>query len=104
MLNHCVFFWAKEGLTAEEAADFERGLTSLLAIPSVVKGTVGVPAATDRPNVERSYSHALALVFQDVAGHDAYQVHPIHNAFHARCVGYWTKVAVYDFVDRLSPS
>ena len=100
MLVHCVFFWATDGLPSEDLADFEGGLRTLLTVPSVVDGTVGVPADTDRPPVVRSYSFALMLRFRDLAAHDAYQVDPIHNAFHARCQKYWTKVVVYDFEDR----
>lgn len=100
MLTHCVFFWSQEGLSPEQAADFEGALHTLVSIPSVSSGTVGVPAATDRPAVDRSYSYALMLQFEDLAAHDAYQVDPIHNAFHARCMKYWRKVAVYDFVGR----
>lgn len=104
MLTHCVLFWSKHGLSAAEEADFEQGLRTLLTIPGVVDGTVGVPAATDRPVIERSYSYALMLKFKDLAAHDAYQIDPIHNAFHARCVRYWTKVVVYDFVDPATPA
>ncbi len=103
MLTHCVFFWARDGLSPEDAADFEHGLGTLLEIPTVVEGTVGVPATTDRSPVVRGYAFALMLKFNDLAGHDAYQVDPIHNAFHARCVNYWSKVVVYDFVDRPTP-
>ena len=99
MLTHCVLFWAKETLSEDDKNDFELGLRSLLAIPSVVEGSVGIPAATDRPSVDRSYAFALLLKFRDIAAHDGYQVHPVHKAFHDRCVKYWSKVVVYDFVD-----
>jgi hypothetical protein len=99
MLSHVVFFWSKADLSAAEMADFEAGLRTLLTIPLVVDGSVGVPAGTDRPVVERSYAFALSLRFKDLAAHDAYQVDPIHDAFHARCMKYWSKVVVYDFVD-----
>jgi hypothetical protein len=99
MLTHCVLFWAKETLSEADKNDFENGLRSLLAIPSIVEGSVGVPAATDRPSVDRSYAFALLLKFRDIAAHDSYQVHPIHKAFHDRCVKYWSKAVVYDFVD-----
>lgn len=100
MFTHLVFFWSKDGLSPAEIADFEQGLRSLLSIRSVVDGSVGVPASTDRPLIERSYSFALMLRFKDLAAHDTYQIDPIHNTFHARCLKYWTKVVVYDFVDR----
>ena len=100
MLNHCVFFWAKEDLSASERADWEASLRSLLAIEHLVEGTVGVPAAVkERPSVDRSYAFALQLKFRDIAAHDAYQVHPVHKAFHERCVKYWSRALVYDFAD-----
>jgi hypothetical protein len=98
MVTHCVFFWAKKAMSTKEKADFERGLKSLLDIPSVLDGSLGLPAATSRPTVDRSYSYALLLRFDDMAAHDAYQIDPIHNAFHERCAKYWTKTVVYDFV------
>ena len=99
MLTHCVLFWAKETLSEDDKNEFELGLRSLLAIPFVVEGSVGIPAATDRSSVDRSYAFALLLKFADIAAHDSYQVHPLHKAFHDRCVKYWSKAAVYDFVD-----
>ncbi|MEO5769140.1 MAG: Dabb family protein [Polyangia bacterium] len=97
MLNHLVLFWTKDGLSDADRADFEQGLRSLLQISVVEGGSVGTPAATNRPNVDRSYAFALMLRFKNVTAHDAYQIDPIHNAFHARCEKYWQKVAVYDF-------
>lgn len=99
MLTHTVLFWAKDDLTAAQRADFEAGLRTLPAISTVSDGWVGTPAATDRKVVDRSYAFALLLRFKDVAAHDAYQVDPIHDAFHARCSKYWAKVVVYDFDD-----
>ena len=97
MLTHCVFFWAKPDLSDDDRVTFEQGLRGLLKIPLVLDGSVGVPASPNRPVVERSYSFALMLRFADVAAHDAYQVHPTHEAFHTRCKAYWDRVVVYDF-------
>jgi hypothetical protein len=99
MFTHCVFFWLKEGLSSSEKAAFELRLNTLPSIRGVLGGTAGVPASTDRPVVERSYSYGLVLTFADRAGHDAYQVDPIHDEFHRTCSPYWTKVLVYDVVD-----
>jgi hypothetical protein len=99
MLTHVVLFWAKDNLTASERADFAAGLGTLLAIPTVGAGWVGSPATTNRSVVDRSYTFGLTLRFKDVAAHDAYQVDPIHDAFHDRCAKYWQKVAVYDIDD-----
>jgi hypothetical protein len=102
MMTHVVLFWAREDLSAAERADFAAGLQTLLSIPMVRAGWVGTPSGTHRPVVDRTYAFGLTLRFDDLAGHDAYQVHPIHDAFHARCSRYWAKVAVYD-VDDLPP-
>ena len=99
MLTHVVLFWAKPELTVAERADFAAGLSTLLSIPAVSAGWVGTPSATNRAVVDRSYTFGLTVRFADLAAHDAYQLDPIHGAFHARCVKYWTKVAVYDVDD-----
>ena len=99
MLTHTVLFWGHDDLTDEQRADFEAGLRTLPAIPSVSAGWVGIPAATDRSVVDRSYTFALSMRFKNLAAHDAYQVDPIHDAFHERCQKYWKRVLVYDFED-----
>jgi hypothetical protein len=99
MFTHCVFFWLKPEVTAPQRASFERGLASLLGISSVVRGSFGVPAATDRPVVERSYSYGLTVHFEGLAEHDAYQVDAIHHAFLEQCSQLWSRVQVYDFVE-----
>jgi hypothetical protein len=104
MLTHVVLFWGKDDLTAAERADFEAGLRTLLTIPTVSAGWVGTPASTERPVIDRSYTFALNLRFPDLAAHDAYQVHPIHDAFHDRCAKYWKRVLVYDFDDVAGPA
>lgn len=97
MIVHTVFFWLKDGLSADDRSLFEKELRSLTAISSVAGGYCGVPASTDRPVIDRSYSYGLTVLFKDMAGHDAYQVDPIHKKFLADCGSMWTKVLVYDF-------
>jgi hypothetical protein len=97
MFTHCVFFWLKPGMTADDKAEFERKLRALTTISSVVHGTVGTPARTDRPIIDRSYSWGLMVSFKDLAGHDAYQVDPIHDDFRESCSKFFEKVVIYDF-------
>lgn len=97
MLIHSVFFWLKPGLAPGEAQRFARGLSSLARIASVRRLHIGTPAATaGRPVVDGTYSYALTVAFDDLAGHDAYQVDPIHDRFVADCAPLWTRVQVYD--------
>ncbi len=100
MFTHCVYFWLEEDLTPAQVQEFERGLRSLTTIPSVVHGFVGTPAATDRPIIDRSYDYGLVTVFRDLAGHDAYQDHPVHTPFRDLASRSCNKVLIYDFQDR----
>jgi hypothetical protein len=98
MFVHAVYFWLRPDLTSAEQDRFAGGLESLRAINGVRQGHIGVPAPTDRPVIERGYSRALVLVFDDKAAHDAYQVHPVHDRFRAECGGLWTTVRIYDSI------
>jgi hypothetical protein len=97
MFVHTVFFWLKPGLSPEAKDRFVKGVNSLLAIKNLVHGSVGTPAETDRPVIDRSYSYGLLTVFENKAGHDAYQVDPIHLAFVESCKDCWESVKIYDF-------
>ena len=94
---HCVFFWMKDDLTEEERASFEEGLSSLTRLDMVQDGYVGTPAATDRPIIDRSYSYALVLIFEDVTAQDAYQQDPDHDVFRESSSHLWKEVKIYDF-------
>ena len=98
MFVHAVYFWLREDLTSDEQQRLDAGLRSLRAIQGVSTGYIGVPAATDRPVIERGYARALVLVFADQRAHDAYQVHPVHDRFREECGSYWTSVRIYDSV------
>ena len=97
MLFHNVYFWLKSDLTAEQRAEFRRGVETLKGIKSVDKFSIGVPAATTRrPVIDHSYDVALIVECRDVAAEAAYQVDPIHLAFVANCKHLWTRVQIYD--------
>jgi hypothetical protein len=95
---HAVYFWLRPDLSAEQREAFVGGLRALRGIETVRHGWIGVPAATDRPIIERTYSYALTLVFVDEAGHDAYQVHPVHDRFRDEFADFWSRVLIYDSV------
>lgn len=97
MFVHTVFFWLKKDATTEDREAFEKGLKTLLAIPTVRQGHWGEPAGTDRPVIDRTYDYGLTVVFDHRAGHDAYQVDPIHKKFVETCSHHWIRVLVYDF-------
>jgi len=97
MLVHSVFFWLKPELTAEQRADFRKGVESLGTISATDKVYIGVPAGVpDRPIIDKSFTIGLTVICKDIAAHNAYQVDPIHLAFIERCKTYWSRVQIYD--------
>lgn len=98
-LVHHVFFWLKNPDSKEDLAELIAGLKTLGGIPTVRGIHVGVPASTEkREVVDNSFQASEILYFDDVAGQDAYQVHPIHQAFVENCSHLWSKVVVYDAI------
>lgn len=98
-LAHHVFFWLKNRDSKEDLAKLVEGLRSLEKIETVRSLHIGVPASTEpRPVVDSSYSAAELIIFDDVAGQDAYQIHPIHKKFVDEYSHLWEKVIVYDSV------
>lgn len=97
MLVHTVYFWLKPELTAQQRADFRKGVESLAGIKAVDRIYVGTPAATTkRPIIDDSYAVALTVLCKDLAAHDAYQVDPIHLKFIENFKTFWSKVQIYD--------
>lgn len=99
-LAHHVFFWLKNPDSKEDLEKLIRGIRTLEKIDSVKGIHIGVPASTEkREVVDNSYSVSELLFFDDVAGQDAYQIHPIHKKFVEDCGHLWSKVIVYDSME-----
>lgn len=94
---HHVFFWLKNPKSKEDLARLLAGLRTLGGIETVKAIHIGVPAETEqRGVVDASYQASEILFFDDVAGQNAYQVHPIHKKFVADCEHLFERVVVYD--------
>jgi hypothetical protein len=97
MLVHSVFFWLKADVSEEKRAAFRAGLERLKGIPTAKAVYIGAPAATPpRPVIDMSYTFALTVIFDDLAGQDVYQVHPLHQDFLKNFAPCWEKVQIYD--------
>jgi len=98
-LVHHVFFWLKNPQASADREQLIAGLRTLEAIETVRGIHIGVPASTElREVVDNSFSVSEILWFDDVAGQDTYQAHPVHQAFIATCSHLWEKVVVYDVI------
>ncbi|MEM7384464.1 MAG: Dabb family protein [Verrucomicrobiota bacterium] len=97
MMIHSVYFWLKEDCTEDDRKRMAEGLADLVKIDLIEHASVGRPAATaERPVTDHSFDASIILQFPDQAAHDAYQVHPDHDVFVAKCKDLWSKVIVYD--------
>lgn len=96
MLAHHVLFWLKADTSEDQKAAFRKGLESLEKVESVKTFYVGVPAPIERAVVDTSYTFSLIIIFEDLAGHDVYQTHPLHLAFLDEFRSLFEKVIIYD--------
>lgn len=80
MITHLVFFWTDKphGETRERVLAEARKLE---AIPGVRHFRAGIAMPSPRGAVDDSFAVGLAMDFDDRAGLDAYQTHPLHVAF-----------------------
>lgn len=98
MLVHHVLFWLKSDTTPEQKGVFRKSLEALKDVETVKAFHVGVPSTIERAVVDTSYTFSLVIFFEDMAGHDVYQVHPLHKAFLEECRGFFEKVVIYDSI------
>lgn len=101
MLIHHVYFWLKNPNSAADRKKFEEGIGKLTQVKNIYQSHFGVPAGTEnRDVVDHSYTYSLMVMFTSQADQDAYQIDPIHIQFVSDCADLWTKVVVYDSIDR----
>lgn len=99
-LVHHVYFWLKEPENEAHKKQLVNALNDLLKVETIKMSHIGFPAGTEsRDVVDHSYSVSYMVMFDNRAGQDTYQVHPIHTKFVEENQHLWNKVVVYDSVD-----
>ncbi len=93
---HAVYFYLGDDMSEEQKKDFSLVLDSLAQIPPLKSVYYGPPAMTDRKVVDNSYDYAWVCFFEDAAGHDAYQEHPLHLDFIKRYSPLIKDVKIFD--------
>ena len=96
MLTHHVLFWLKADTSEERKKAFKNGLESLSSVETIKAMYVGVPAPISRAVVDTTYTFSLVIIFDDLAGHDVYQIHTLHKAFLDEFRSLFEKVVIYD--------
>lgn len=96
---HHVFFWLKEPDSAAARKEFLAALKTMQAIPTIRHSYIGTPAGIQRDVVDNSWTYYWLVTFDDKAGWQVYNDHPIHEAFRKK-EALWKKVLVYDIVQQ----
>lgn len=97
MLVHSVYFWLQPNLTEADRTAFFNAIETLREIDAAEAVYIGTPApVADRPVLEKSYECGLTVIFTDIAAHDSYQAHPLHQAFINSQKSKWSRVQVFD--------
>lgn len=97
MLVHNVFFSLNESTLENRDKLVAACHKYLSGHPGTVFYCAGpVAAELDRSVNDRDWDVGLHLIFENMAAHDAYQVHPRHLAFIEENKATWKKVRVFD--------
>ena len=94
---HTVYFWLKNPADSSERKRFETSLKKFINSSGYIKTRhLGVPAKTNRPVIDQSYTYCLSLTFDNKADQDRYQEEDVHLLFIKESEMLWEKVLVYD--------
>ncbi len=96
---HHVYFWLENPDSVADREALLEGLSKLSKVPSIQQFHIGVPAATNRDVIDRSYACSWLALFADADDQASYQTDPIHLHFIETCAHLWKKVVVYDSVE-----
>ncbi len=99
---HTVYFWLRNPADQTERSQFEKSLIRFINSSKYISSKhIGVPAATNRPVIDSSYTYCLSLTFKSKAEQDQYQDEDVHKVFIRESEQLWQKVLVYDSVSIL---
>lgn len=93
---HAVYFYLIDDASDDDKKKFEEALKTLSKVESIVDIQWGPPAGTPRKVVDNTYDYAFIPMFEDAAGHDAYQIHPLHKKFVSEFEYLFKDVKIYD--------
>jgi hypothetical protein len=98
MLVHLVYIWLKPDNKQIAREQFLNDCDAILKkIPSVRHLWCGRMIPSTRDVVDSSYDVGVCVIYDDQAGHDLYQEHPLHKEFLARNKPNFERIRVYDF-------
>lgn len=97
---HTAYFWLNDGLSKGEIESFIKDCEKLKEIETVQAFYTGKPAPTNRDVIENTYDYAIVFHFNDLAGQEYYQQHPLHLEMIEKHQSKWERVLVTDIENR----
>jgi len=97
---HHVFFWLKNIDNIADRDLLAEGLLKLSEVKTIQRFHIGKPADTNRDVIERGYALSWFAEFKNAEDQASYQTDPIHLKFIEDYSYLWSKVIVYDSVDK----
>jgi len=97
---HHVYFWLKNPQSREDLQKLTEGLSTLTRVRSIKSFHIGVPAASSRDVIDGSYSISWLTIFMTAKDEEKYQKDPVHFDFVKNYQHLWSKVVVYDSIDK----
>ena len=94
---HHVYFWLNEPSNPNARNEFLTAIRKMQDIPSVRHSAIGTPAGIERDVADTSWTFYWLVTFDDRAGYDVYDKHPLHDEFRTNSA-LWKKVLVYDVI------
>jgi len=95
-LQHNVYFYLKEDVTAEQKQQFEEALKELMNIPQIHKYEMGVPGLEAEENEDQQFAYSFFTWFTSMEDYNGYAEHPDHLAFIDAYSDLWADIKVYD--------
>lgn len=92
---HQVYFWLNEPDNPKAREEFLTAIRKMKAIPAIRQSYIGIPAGTPREVVDNSWTFCWVLAFDDRAGWQVYNDHPIHDEFRKKS-HLWKRIQIYD--------
>jgi len=95
-LQHNVYFYLKEDVTAEQKQEFEEALKELMNIPQIHKYEMGIPGLEEEENDDQQFAYSFFTWFKTMEDYNGYAEHPDHLAFIDAYSNLWADIKVYD--------
>lgn len=96
MVRHILLVKFKEGTSEQDLTLLEQAFYQMQSDIPVIKG-VEFGENNNPEGLDKGFTHAVLVTFDDLAGRDAYLIHAKHDAFKTLFVPMIQDIIVFDY-------